>query len=65
MSSFEPVHRLVLNAAEEKLQKARNTLGDETIVEQLLNYFDTDTATWFLEKLDDDYDLGLFDDIDE
>ena len=58
-------HRIDANEAYQKFQKVRQQLSDETIIMELQNYFDTDTFTGFLESLDDDYDLGLFDDIDE
>lgn len=64
MSHFECNHCISVNEAYEKFQKARVELGDETIIEQIQNYFDTDTFTWFLEQLDNDYNLGLFDDED-
>lgn len=65
MSEFICKHCISVNEAYEKFQKARAEIGDETIILELQNYFDMDTFTWFLESLDDDYNLNLFDDVNE
>ena len=63
--SNQPKHRIDRTEAWEKLEKAREILGDATIVEQISNYFDIDDHTWSVEQLDSDYELGLFDDDEE
>jgi hypothetical protein len=60
---FAPSHSLELTEVVNMLQKARETIGDEVIVNQLSKYFDTQVFTWLIEELDADYALGLFDNI--
>ena len=42
--------------------EAERQLGSENMLQEVYNYFDGDQLRDFLQSVDDDYDLGLFED---
>ena len=47
---------------DEKWIDAERQLGSENMLQEVYNYFDSDQLTDFLHSLDEENDLGLFDD---
>ena len=46
---------------DEKWIEAERQLGSENMLQEVYNYFDGNLLRDFLESIDQDYDLGLFD----
>ena len=47
---------------DEKWVDAERQIGSENMLQEVYNYFDGDQLRDFLKSLDNDYDLGLFED---
>lgn len=50
---------------DEKWIDAERQIGSENMLQEVYNYFNSDQLKDFLESLDNDYDLGLFEDEEE
>ena len=57
MSKYIPKQQLSREEVDEHLQTLIDILGYETIVDNINRQFDVDTAAWFVEQLEKDYDL--------
>ena len=49
-------------AMNDRWERMIKMMGCDEIVSELYNYFSSDQLEDFMHSLDDDYDLGLFDD---
>lgn len=47
---------------DEKWIEAERQLGSENMLQEVYNYFDGNQLRDFLENIDNDYDMGLFED---
>lgn len=47
---------------DEKWIEAERQLGSENMLQEVYNYFDGNQLRDFLESIDNDYDMGLFED---
>ena len=57
MATYIPRKPLTREEIDSKLDFLVEVLGLETIVDNINRYFDVDTAAWFVEELEKDYDL--------
>lgn len=57
MSRYIPEQQLSREKVDEHLQNLIEILGYETIVDHINRQFDVDTAAWFVEQLEKDYDI--------
>lgn len=46
-------------------EKAKKLMGAEQMLDEIQTMLDVDTVNWILENIDTDYELGLFDDIED
>lgn len=54
-------HFLSRAECQELLEQIVEMLGAETVVDEINTQFSSDDVSWFIEELDKDYELGLFD----
>lgn len=57
MASYIPKQQLTREEIDKHLDNLIEVLGYEVIVDNINRQFDVDTATWFVEELEKDYEL--------
>lgn len=57
MANYIPKQQLSREEIDKHLDNLIGILGYEVIVDNINRYFDVDTAAWFVEELEKDYEL--------
>lgn len=57
MSNYFPKVSLTREEIDNRLQHIIDVIGIETVVDNINTMFDVDTAAWFVENLENDYDI--------
>lgn len=59
MSNYFPKVALTREEVDNRLQHIIDVIGIETVVDNINTMFDVDTAAWFVENLENDYDIYI------